>query len=48
MVGFRYDDDKPHIEYIDPEAAAINRAMDKAVPNTFHEVVDVSRLEIEP
>ena len=43
VVGFRYDDDKPHIEYIDPEAAAINRAMDKAVPNTFHEVVDVSR-----
>jgi dipeptidyl aminopeptidase/acylaminoacyl peptidase len=43
VVGFLYNDDKPHIEFIDPEAAAIDRAMDKAVPGTFHEVVDASR-----
>ena len=32
VVGFGYNDDRPHIEFIDPEAAAINRTMDEAVP----------------
>jgi dipeptidyl aminopeptidase/acylaminoacyl peptidase len=43
VVGFSYHDDKPHIQFIDPEAAAIDRTMDEAVPGTFHEVLDVSR-----
>jgi dipeptidyl aminopeptidase/acylaminoacyl peptidase len=43
VVGFGYNTDQPHIEFIDPDAAAINQMMDKNVPNTFHEVVDVSR-----
>ncbi len=43
VIGFLYSDDKPHIEFVDPEAAAIDRAMDKAVPGTFHRIIDASR-----
>ena len=43
LVGFSYDTDQPHIEFIDPVAAGINRAMDQVVPGTFHEVTDASR-----
>ena len=42
VVGFLYNNDKPHIEFIDPDAAAIDRTMDQAVPGTFHRVVDAS------
>ena len=43
VVGFLYNTDQPHTEFIDPEAAAIDRAMDQAVPGTFHHVVDTAR-----
>jgi dipeptidyl aminopeptidase/acylaminoacyl peptidase len=43
VVGFGYNTDQPHIEFIDPVAAGINRAMDQAAPGTFHEVTDASR-----
>ncbi|MBS0579029.1 MAG: S9 family peptidase [Proteobacteria bacterium] len=43
MVGFSYQTDRPHVEFIDPEAKAIDQAMDKAVPETTHRVVSASR-----
>ena len=43
VVGFLYNDDKPHMQFVDPEAAAINAAMDKAAPGAFHTVIDASR-----
>ena len=43
LVGFLYNDDKPHIQFVDPEAAAIDRAMDKAVPGAFHTVTAAAR-----
>jgi dipeptidyl aminopeptidase/acylaminoacyl peptidase len=42
VVGFRYNNDLPHTEFIDPEAAAIDRAMDKALPGTVHDVIDTA------
>ncbi len=41
--AFSTTTDQPHTEFIDPEAAAIDRAMDQAVPGTFHHVVDTAR-----
>ncbi len=43
VVGFLYNDDKPHIQFVDPEAGAINRAIDKDLPGAFHTVTSVSR-----
>jgi dipeptidyl aminopeptidase/acylaminoacyl peptidase len=43
VVGFRYNTDQPHTEFIDPMAAAINQMMDKNVPGTFHDVTSASR-----
>lgn len=43
VVGFLYEDDRPHVHFIDPTAAAINAAMDKALPDTYHSIVDASR-----
>ena len=43
VVGFRYNDERPHIQFIDPDGRGINQMMDKNVPGTFHEVIDASR-----
>ncbi len=43
VIGFHYETDRPHIEFIDPLAASIDRMMDKNVPNTYHEIIGASR-----
>jgi dipeptidyl aminopeptidase/acylaminoacyl peptidase len=43
VAGFFYESDRPHIEYIDPEAQAVEELLERAVPNAFHAVVSASR-----
>jgi dipeptidyl aminopeptidase/acylaminoacyl peptidase len=43
VVGFVYEDDRPHTEFVDPHARALNETMDQAVPNTYHQLLSASR-----
>jgi dipeptidyl aminopeptidase/acylaminoacyl peptidase len=43
VTGFAYEDDRPHTEFVDPHAQALDATMDQAVPNTYHRVVGASR-----
>jgi dipeptidyl aminopeptidase/acylaminoacyl peptidase len=43
VVGFSYENDREHVEYIDPEAKALDQALDQALPGTVHWVTDASR-----
>jgi dienelactone hydrolase len=43
VVGFYYETDRPHVQFLDPVAAAIDKAMDRAAPDTFHQIVAASR-----
>jgi dipeptidyl aminopeptidase/acylaminoacyl peptidase len=43
VVGFVYETDKPHTEFVDAAAAAVDRQLEQALPGTFHVVVDATR-----
>ena len=43
VIGFFYETDRPHVEYIDPLAGGIAGLMEKSVPGAFHQVIDASR-----
>jgi dipeptidyl aminopeptidase/acylaminoacyl peptidase len=43
VTGFRYETDRPHVEYIDSLAASVEKLMEKSVPGAFHLVIDASR-----
>ena len=43
VIGFFYETDRPHAEYIDPLAGGIAGLMEKSVPGAFHQVIDASR-----
>lgn len=43
VAGFLYETDRPHTYYIDPQAAAIDAALEKAMPGEYHSVVSASR-----
>ena len=43
VIGFFYETDRPHAQYIDPLAGGIAALMEKSVPGAFHQVIDASR-----
>lgn len=43
VAGFFYETDRPHAEYIDPEAKAVEELLRRTVPDTFHAVISASR-----
>ncbi len=45
VAGFVYETDRPHTQFIDPHAAAIEETLERALPGAYHVVVDSSRDE---
>ncbi|HYL69944.1 MAG TPA: hypothetical protein VEY89_01420, partial [Candidatus Dormibacteraeota bacterium] len=42
VAGFQYETDRPHIFYLDPQAQAVEQALERAVPDTYHRVIDAT------
>jgi dipeptidyl aminopeptidase/acylaminoacyl peptidase len=42
VAGFQYQTDRPYIFYIDPEARAVEAALERAFSGTYHRVVDAT------
>jgi len=42
VAGFQYETDRPHIFYLDPQAQAVEKALERALPNTYHRVIDAT------
>ncbi|HEX4618470.1 MAG TPA: S9 family peptidase, partial [Steroidobacteraceae bacterium] len=45
VAGFVYETERPHTEFIDPHAAAIEELLERSLPGAYHVVVDSSRDE---
>ena len=43
VAGYVYETDRPHTYYIDPRAAAVEAALERALPGAYHAVIDASR-----
>jgi dipeptidyl aminopeptidase/acylaminoacyl peptidase len=43
VAGFFYETDRPHAEYIDPEAQRVDELLERTVPGAFHAVISASR-----
>jgi len=43
VIGFEYETDRPHIEYIDSLAAGGEALMEKSAPGAVHHIIDASR-----
>jgi dipeptidyl aminopeptidase/acylaminoacyl peptidase len=43
VAGFFYETDRPHAEYIDPEAQAVDDLLQQTLPGAFHAVISASR-----
>ncbi|HVP33246.1 MAG TPA: S9 family peptidase [Steroidobacteraceae bacterium] len=43
VAGFVYETDRPHTEFIDPHAAAIEQQLERSLPGAYHVVIDSSR-----
>jgi dipeptidyl aminopeptidase/acylaminoacyl peptidase len=43
VAGFQYETDRRHTFYIDPQAQAIDRELERARPGAYHLVIDASR-----
>ena len=43
VAGFLYETDRPHVHFIDPLAAAVDQALEHALPGLYHAVLDASR-----
>jgi dienelactone hydrolase len=43
IVGFFYEDDRPHVEFLDAHARTISQTMDQVLPDTFHHFLSASR-----
>jgi dipeptidyl aminopeptidase/acylaminoacyl peptidase len=43
ITGFFYEDDRPHVQFVDAHAQALNAAMDQAVPGAYHSLIGASR-----
>jgi dipeptidyl aminopeptidase/acylaminoacyl peptidase len=42
VAGFFYETDRPHAEYIDPEARRVDDLLERTVPGAFHAVISAS------
>lgn len=43
VVGFVYDAERPHAYFIDPQAAMIERTLERVLPGAYHAVIGGSR-----
>jgi dipeptidyl aminopeptidase/acylaminoacyl peptidase len=43
VAGFFYEADRPHAEYIDPEAQRVDELLERTLPGAFHAVISASR-----
>lgn len=43
VVGFVYETDLPHTQFVDSEAAAVDQLLEQALPGAYHLVVDATR-----
>jgi dipeptidyl aminopeptidase/acylaminoacyl peptidase len=43
VIGFEYETDRPHIQYIDSLAAGVEALMEKTAPDAVHRIIDASR-----
>ncbi len=43
VAGFYYETDRPHAEYIDPEAQRVDGLLERTLPGAFHAVISASR-----
>jgi dipeptidyl aminopeptidase/acylaminoacyl peptidase len=42
VVGFYYETDRPHVEYVDPQAQQVEELLERTVPGAFHAVISAS------
>ncbi len=43
VAGFFYETERPHLEYIDPEAQTVEALLQRTLPDAFHAVISASR-----